>query len=198
MTLVNDIATLQFFFNLGIEYFKSSGIRMNAYSAPNPQFVPNVPENAEVVGGNPVSAVQNDVKNEEFGSSSVQQNGTSEYGRINRNVNNNNSSNKRRTYNDREFVPSAKAPDVKFNSNVKNLHKNKQIINQMKQNNLTETVTPVVNTPVTLDTNTGFNPAPSSPLTHYLQQIMPPMEANELSQYGTIQQFDLQQVRDKL
>lgn len=200
VTLVNEIATLQFFFNLGIDYFKSSGIRMNAYNVPNPQFTPNAPENKEVSGaGKPVNDKQNnDAKNEEFGSSSSQQNGNSSgYGRNNQNVNHNNNGNKRRTYNQnyRVFNSNVKRTDVKFNSNVKNLHKNEQVINKMQQQNLTESVVSVMNNAATMTPCTATKPVTAAPIYSHMSTNV--TEQQQL-QYGTVQQIELQQVRDEL
>lgn len=172
---------------------------MNAYSsAPNQQFVPNAPENIDSIGAaKPVNDKQNDVKNEEFGNSSAQQNSGSAYGRSNPNFNQINNGTKRRTYNQsyRVFNSNAKRTDVKFNSNVKNLHKNEQVIKNMQQQNVSEAVTSVVNTPVTMTSNTGTNPVTATTLFSQM-----PTNVNEQPQlqYGAVQQFDLQQVRDDL
>lgn len=173
---------------------------MNAYNVPNQQFTTNASENKGGKGaGKPVNDKQNsDAKNEEFGSSSSQQNGNSSgYGRNNQNFNHNNNGNKRRTYNQnyRVFNSNVKRTDVKFNSNVKNLHKNEQVINKMQQQNLTESVVPVVNNAATATLCTATKPVTASPIYSHMPTNV--TEQQQL-QYGTVQQIELQQVRDDL
>lgn len=193
--LVNEIATLQFFFNLGIDYFNSSGIRMNTYNVPNQQFAQNVPENKEAgAAANPNDKQNNETKNGDFGSSSAQQNGNSSgY------VRNNHNGNKRRTYNPNNYRvlnPNPKRTDVKFNSNVKNLHKNEQVINKMQQKNSNESVVPGVNgSAAPMTSRTITKPATGTPI--YTKMPKNAAEQQPI-QYETGQPIELQQVRDVL
>lgn len=175
---------------------------MNAFNVPTQQYAAPAPENSEGTAGGAAGKAandkqNNDVKNnEEFGSSSTQQNGSSSgYGRNNPNANHINNGNKRRTFNQnnfRVFNSNPKRTDVKFNSNVKNLHKNEQAINKMQQKNSNESVVSVVNTAATLVTSCmATKPVNGAPI--YTQMPTNVTEQPSL-QYGAGHPIELQQV----